>query len=131
MIAIASLQSRIVPGLSSLARSHKSNLLPCYLHSKSSLFTSEPEFNLMRILPGLKMCSKLVILSVLWLSTSSSANRGPDSLGACDYKELRPSPEGCIYFLQCANGEEFNMPCQGPNSIGRFSKYLFCKKGTS
>ena len=67
------------------------------------------------------MCSKLVILSVLWLSIGSeevsSEIRTVDSLGGCDYKELRPSPEGCSYFLQCANGLEFNMPCQGPNSI--------------
>ena len=59
----------------------------------------------------------MAILSVfLWLSVSSgspSEIRPVESHGgACDYTDLRPSPEGCAYFLQCANGQEFNMPCQ-------------------
>ena len=67
------------------------------------------------------MEAKLAIMSViLWLSVSSGSpdmSKAMESRGACDYSDLRPSPEGCNFFLQCANGDEFNMPCQVVDSI--------------
>ena len=43
---------------------------------------------------------------------------------ACDYTELKPDPNGpygCAGFLQCANGEEFQLPCQ-PNTYFNYDK---------
>ena len=36
----------------------------------------------------------------------------------CDYEELRPHPSDCSMFLQCSNGDEYDMPCPlGQNDV--------------
>ena len=58
---------------------------------------------------------------------------GHASLGSvCDFTELRPDPSGpygCAGFLQCANGQEFSLPC--PDNMYFDTAQQTCDEGAS
>ena len=76
---------------------------------------------------------KLRIKMRIFLPATMIALLGHPSLGlACDFAELRPDPSGpfgCAGFLQCANGQEFSLPC--PDNMYFDAAQQTCDEGIS